>query len=493
MTASAARATNDINLDEFERRLRAAGSVHGAAEDPLAELARLVDAVKRGTVALGAKDEPTVAPNVSQAPPVLPPAPTLEPPETASAPAALSVAPPAFEDEPLRGGFDETAEPAEAFEHDGEPEASEPGDFAIADEVERPRRSIGRRIAVGVLALAGIAMLGGAFAMKFGYVGLPKAPPFIAASTAPTKVQPPTDEAVSTPTDANVLFQKDAATKAAPVKVVDTQEQPLDLKVQTAEASPVAASQDAPIIAPAEPQAAVAPLFPEPKPVRTVSLRPDGTPIQSPALPTEAAAPGAPAAAVALPSTTRSIGADNPQPADAQPETPKLDVAPKPVVKSSARVAIPKTDTTVPASAATDTPNAPLQLGPKADKLAKKDKAAAAAPPLAASAPAPAPVVAAAEPASPAAAAGAPAATTGAGDWAVQLAAPRSEGEAQSTIARLKTKYGALLGDSELGVHKAVVNGDTVYRVRVSGLSKSDAAALCSKVKASGGDCFLAK
>ena len=75
----------------------------------------------------------------------------------------------------------------------------------------------------------------------------------------------------------------------------------------------------------------------------------------------------------------------------------------------------------------------------------------------------------------------------------MQLAAPRSEGEAQSTIARLKAKYGSVLGDSELGVHKAVVNGDTIYRVRVSGMSKADAAALCGKVKASGGDCFLAK
>jgi cell division protein FtsN len=133
-------------------------------------------------------------------------------------------------------------------------------------------------------------------------------------------------------------------------------------------------------------------------------------------------------------------------------------------------------------------------LGPKAEKPAKKDKTAAVPTPPVAPAPTPAPIVtAAAEPAAPAEAPAAAAAATSSGDWSVQLAAPRSEGEAQSTIARLKSKYGSALGDSELGVHKANVNGETVYRVRVSGMSKADAAALCGKVKASGGECFLAK
>ena len=44
-----------------------------------------------------------------------------------------------------------------------------------------------------------------------------------------------------------------------------------------------------------------------------------------------------------------------------------------------------------------------------------------------------------------------------------------------------------------LGVRKADVKGETIYRVRANGLSKADAAALCAKLKASGGDCFIAK
>ena len=43
MSAPGPRSAADINLDEFERRLRAAGALQTGAEDPLAELARLVE------------------------------------------------------------------------------------------------------------------------------------------------------------------------------------------------------------------------------------------------------------------------------------------------------------------------------------------------------------------------------------------------------------------------------------------------------------------
>ena len=43
MSASGSRAMDEINLDEFERRLRAAGAQQSQTEDPLAELSRLVE------------------------------------------------------------------------------------------------------------------------------------------------------------------------------------------------------------------------------------------------------------------------------------------------------------------------------------------------------------------------------------------------------------------------------------------------------------------
>ena len=59
------------------------------------------------------------------------------------------------------------------------------------------------------LAIAGVAMIGAVFALKGGLPGMPKAPPFIAAADGPTKVQPPSDATVSTPTDAGANLLKD--------------------------------------------------------------------------------------------------------------------------------------------------------------------------------------------------------------------------------------------------------------------------------------------
>ena len=53
-------------------------------------------------------------------------------------------------------------------------------------------------------------------------------------------------------------------------------------------------------------------------------------------------------------------------------------------------------------------------------------------------------------------------------------------------------KYGSQLSGHRLGYHHAKVGDKTVYRVRVSGMNKEFAVAICEKVKASGGNCFVA-
>jgi hypothetical protein len=77
--------------------------------------------------------------------------------------------------------------------------------------------------------------------------------------------------------------------------------------------------------------------------------------------------------------------------------------------------------------------------------------------------------------------------------WAVQLAAPRSETEAKSDVRRLSAQYASTLKGSKIGVHMAVVDGVTVYRLRVVDLSKADASALCASLKDDGGSCFVAR
>ena len=473
MSVSGSRSA-EINLEEFERRLRAAGAQPAGLEDPLFELARLVDAS-------------------------WPP-----PPNAPLAPTGLrGDAEPAqqLEAEALRPEIDGLQD----FETTG---SSHTPEFQDPDEVRdvrgpdpvSERRPRSWALKVAALAVVGLAMIGGVFALRGGVPGLPKQPPFIAAAQGPTKVQPPSDETVTSSNDAGANLLKDS-TQADHVKVVASEEQPVDLNAQAKPAaaanapstaaepgasggSPVKGTDDAPVVVmPPVGQPPVAQQFPDPKPVRTVSLRPDGTPIPPSMVATAEGSDAAP-----LAETPKSPAKAATKPAaetegNAQASTPKLDV-PLPTKlsgKSSARVAVAKTDTTAPGTMA-DTQNEPAQVAApaKPEKPAKAPKPQQAAVQTGDTA-------VAAQPA-----AESPAATSSPG-WAVQLAAPKSEAEAKSTAARLGAKYETALNGSAIGVHKAVVNGETIYRLRVVGLSKADAAALCARLKGDGGDCFIAK
>ena len=154
----------------------------------------------------------------------------------------------------------------------------------------RDRRPANWTLRVAALAVVGIGMIGAVLALKGGVPGLPKPPPFIAAAQGPTKVQPPSEETVAAPNDAGANLLKDS-TQASHVKVVASEEQPVDLNAQgsagaapanasAANANPVTGIADAPVVvATTVAPPPVAQQFPDPKPVRTVSLRPDGTPI----------------------------------------------------------------------------------------------------------------------------------------------------------------------------------------------------------------------
>jgi SPOR domain len=214
-------------------------------------------------------------------------------------------------------------------------------------------------------------------------------------------------------------------------------------------------------------------------------LRPDGTPIAAlnPLVQSggDAAAVGAPTKPPFAPAPVAKPVSD--AAGAAEPSTPKLELPTKLSPKSSARVSVAKTDTTAPEANA-QTPSEPAPAGAQvkpADKATKKPKPAPTVAEATATATAPA------EPPVDATAA------TASSGWAVQLAAPRSEAEAKSEVARLSGKYGAELNGSPIGVHKAVVNGETIYRLRVVGLTKADAAALCARLKGEGGECFIAK
>ena len=78
-------------------------------------------------------------------------------------------------------------------------------------------------------------------------------------------------------------------------------------------------------------------------------------------------------------------------------------------------------------------------------------------------------------------------------DWTVQLGAPKSEAEAKRDLKRLNAQYGSALKGSTVGLREVPLNGETVYRLDVAGLSRDEAAALCSRVKSGGGSCSIVK
>jgi hypothetical protein len=493
MSASQSRVTDEINLDEFERRLRAAGAQQAQAEDPLAELSRLVEFSHMG-IANGET-----------------------PPRRASDPVTRAEPLTSIKAEALRPSLDDeveelapgASEDDRAARRDYEFDARHPDRASQADAGEE-RRPMRWKIAVSALALAGVAMIGAVFALKHGVPGLQKEPPFIAAAQGPTKVAPPSDQTVSTSSDAGATLLHDNG-KPAPVKVVNSEEQPVDLNAQASVNNPPPAPADqaqapasstdptalaATINTPLVPPIAAAPPkgtseFPDPKPVRTISLRPDGTPIASVSAPDQPAsspnaqpAPAAPAEQPSKPAQAPSAPAPkaaNDATGVAESSTPKIELPTKlSPPKSSARVAVGKTDTTAPAGTA-QAPGEPAQTEApaKPDKAAKKPKTGQVADATETTGTIAPPV-------------DATAATTS-GGWSVQLAAPKSEAEAQSTMTRLNSKYSAELNGSAIGVHKAQVNGETIYRLRVSGLTKADAAAMCARLKGEGGQCFIAK
>ena len=247
--------------------------------------------------------------------------------------------------------------------------------------------------------------------------------------------------------------------------------------------TPMAATVNPPFVAPlivTPPPAASQ--FPDPQSVPTLSLRPDGTPI-------------------AVPRSATDSGMAAQTSNAAKPANP-----PPKAGKFTARGVVAKADTAAPAAAA----EAPVRLAapPKPEKTAR---AAPDGPQVAADPPTapPAPHTPPQEPANPPARAfgelvgalAVPATSTrqsvkstpANSGWAVQLAASKSETEAKSDAARLNARYASALNGAAIGVHKARANVATGYRLRVVGLSKAAAAALCGRFKGLGGDCFILK
>ena len=466
-----------------------------AGGDPLAELARLIG--QNDPFAEFGRTQP-VAPQ-PPAPPAAPPLPKYDftspvappppppdsqgfaPPNFARAP--LGGVPHAGDDDlyhvegggqsfapgPQGGGF-----PNDGYQHDQAQHA--PENYDDYEDVAPKRRGMGITLIAGVIGLAVIGSAG-AFGYRaiFGKSGSSAPPPVIKADTAPSKIMP-------------TGSRDGAATKVSDrvggdsERLVSREEAPIDIKDRTAAAFPAPVDQGNASM----PVQGSGVVTPDPKRVRTITIHPDGS-VAADAMPTSAPPPQAmPAAAAPARVTTIAAPARtvSPQPPVQQmppPQPPKRMAAAAPQADPDADTAKPAATLRVPPpvaqhqAAAPAPKNAPMSLSP--DAAEPRPAAAPRAQPAARTA--------------PAALASAPA-VGGAGGYAVQVSAQRSEAEAQAAFRSLQGKYPEQLGSRQAMIHKVDLGAKGIfYRAMVPAGTGAEASELCSSLKAAGGSCLI--
>ena len=331
-----------------------------------------------------------------------------------------------------------------------EPTTGELDAFVPASEIEAEERPGQSRKRTLVVLAAVVALTGGGLAATFLVRGggahsataSGGTAPTILADTAPIKVQPPETTNAATGGDGTTaLLEKSASDNVANAKVVNAQERPVDLD-QLPKTQQTAADTNN-----AEGAQQAASPFPEPRKVKTILIRPDGTVVgEAPAQQAVAGSSVTPGVVMPTPASPTPAARSTSPVAAEQAPTPKPTTP-----KATARAAVtPKPATTTAVA-----------------KPKPTETAAAETAPVAASA------------------------AAGGGTFAVQLAAPPSEDEAKSTVSRLQKKFADSLSRYKPAIRKASSGTKSVYRVRIENLSQDDAKALCTKLQAGGGSCFV--
>ena len=319
-------------------------------------------------------------------------------------------------------------------------EAGEPDSYEVYEvDEDLPRRGRRRLLLVGVAVIALVAAGAGAIMLLSGPKGTQVAsgePPVIRADQGPNKVVPSQPAQEPTSDGQKLIYDRvGGSPTTGNEQVVSSEEQPVDVS-QAAQPQP-RVIQTAP---PANTPPSAAPTnAAEPKRVRTLTVRADGTIVED--------------------------GADSaPTPVAAAP------------VQSSAQ---PTVSAPIPLNSGTGEPVSTDPTPLAATPSIVDNVSANSQPARVATAPTPAP-----------AATSAPAP---AGNYVVQIASVRSEAEAQSTWRSMQSKYPGILGNQPFAVRRADLGDRGVYyRAQVGSFSSRDGAvALCEALRAQGGDCMV--
>jgi hypothetical protein len=511
----------EIDLDEIERQLRRSvetpppardAQPGGAKADPLSELARIVG-----------QDDP-FRDILGDGKPGAPPAAQARPEPSFGGPTLTSE-----ESAVLRG--DRAPPPATGQDAPFDPIADAYGSPENAIDAEdlqplRPRRSRRRLTAVMAVLAVGAAGVTGALLWRNtgGSFSASGPPPVIRADTAPLKVAPENPGGIDIPDQNKQIYER--GPQEGRTRIVDRQEQPIDVREATrsmpsgdvrlppppvpapvevatpgASAPPPASASGAPSATAPRPAAnSVTSALGEPRRVRTVAVRPDGTSIGGPSLSgsPEAAPTYIPnASALPPPVSVPTIAVlPNGSPARPTPPDPAAAAAITPTLGGATPTATPVTvlPPQRPRTAATPAPalaepnvEAPAD-GSAGPEVVPNQPPVRILPPRRPVAALQTPAAPEAVPADP----GSQAAPAAAGrTYSVQIASRASEDEARASYAQLSERYSAALDGQPAAIATAEVNGRTVYRVRVGPLSREAANSLCTRLKSSGGACAV--
>jgi hypothetical protein len=327
------------------------------------------------------------------------------------------------------------------------------------DIVETSRPGKGRRIAIYAVALViGVGVVGGAGV--FGYRAIfgptmSKTPPVISPQAGPNKVVPPT--AAATPEATKQIYDRLGPEPATNERIVPRAETPIDVAARTGRMP----TPDSPAT-PADPQpVATTPTATAPTPanlgprrVRTVTVRADGTIVDSP--PATPAAPirTAPAPRPAQPLAVNTYAPTGDQP---QPETPRSRT---PVATA------PAAPTPPPSSGPVWPPLQPQTAARPTAPVSQQVRVQTQAPTIQ---------------------------TPQASGYVVQVSSQRSEAEAQAAWRALQARYSAVLGSRQATIHRADLGErGTFYRAQVGPFgSRDEANRLCQNLKSAGGECIV--
>ncbi|HEX5508617.1 MAG TPA: SPOR domain-containing protein [Pseudolabrys sp.] len=430
-------------------------NVDAAANDPLAELARLIG-----------QNDPFAEYGQRRTPAAVQSREAVQPDHRPQVQQHGQAAQPQHYADPNAVGGSNDDEAGPYYDDEMQPPPDDYPEDYYAHESSSRRR-------LGILAIAGIFALGvigtaGAFGYRalFGPGGSPMPPPVIKADTTPSKIVPQKD--ADRKAGGKIIYDR-VGDRAQSEKLVSREETPVDIKSASPAIVPPggAGANGAEALQTASGDSS----FTEPKKIHTIVIRPDQPDMGLPASTAAASAAAAAPAPMPAPATPRVAAPPESRVADAEPRHPVSEPP------SSRHAATPHhAEQPVAHRVAAASHDTPLSLSPGGNA----SMAEARQPMRVANAPAAANVKSHGS-------------TSAAHGAFVQVSSQRSEADAQASFRSLQGKYPKQLGGRQVVIHRADLGAKGIYYRAMVGpfASAGDAAQLCSSLKAAGGSCLI--